>query len=84
MSNPQTQLFSLLAESRSRSSAIQQIHQRAIARLPQAEQALMEQVDQLRSAPLNDDYLSALEDLSKIRKSIAQNQDATNATPTDL
>lgn len=44
----------------------------------------MGQVDQLRSAPLGEDYLSALEDLSKIRKSIAQNQDDPNPIPTDL
>jgi hypothetical protein len=73
MSNPQTQLFSLLADSRSRSSDIQQIRQRAAARLPQAEQALMAQVEQLRSAPLGADYLDALTDLSNIRKSIAVN-----------
>jgi hypothetical protein len=73
MSNPQTQLYSFLAESRSRSSDIQQIRQRAAARLPQAEQALMAEVDQLRLAPLGEDYLDALTDLSNIRKSITVN-----------
>lgn len=75
MSNPQTQLYSLLADSRSRSTDIQQIHQRASARLPQAEQALMDHVDRLRSSsdPLGEDYLAALEDLSNIRRSIAVN-----------
>lgn len=84
--NPQTQLFSLLAASRSRSTDIQQIHQRAIARLPQAEQALMDHVDRLRSSsdPLGEDYLSALEDLSNIRRSIAQNQDAPNPVPANV
>lgn len=84
MSNPQTQLFSLLADSRSRSADIQQIRQRAAAKLPQAEQTLMAQVEQLRSAPLGADYLDALTDLSNIRKSIAQNQDASHPLPTDL
>jgi ribosome-binding protein aMBF1 (putative translation factor) len=74
MSNPQTQLFSLLAESRSRSSDIQQIRQRAAARLPQAEQTLIDRVNALRSTP-NAEYLEALEDLSNIRKSIAVNGD---------
>jgi cell division protein FtsB len=73
MSNPQTQLFQLLADSRSRSADIQQIRQRAAARLPQAEQALIQRVEQLRSAPLGEDYLDALTDLSNIRKSIAVN-----------
>jgi hypothetical protein len=75
MSDPQTQLFSLLAESRSRSSDIKQIRQRAAARLPQAEQMLIDQVNTLRSTP-NTEYVETLEDLSNIRKSIAVNPDA--------
>ena len=74
MSNPQTQLFSLLADSRSRSTDIQQIRQRAVAKLPQAEQALMQRVEALRSNP-GAEYLDALQDLSNIRKSIAVNGD---------
>jgi len=74
MANPQTQLFSLLADSRSRSTDIQQIRQRAVAKLPQAEQALMQRVEALRSNP-GAEYLDALQDLSNIRKSIAVNGD---------
>ena len=83
MANPQTQLFSLLADSRSRSTDIQQIRQRAAAKLPQAEQALMGRVEALRSNP-DAEYLDALTDLSNIRKSIAQNQDASHPLPANL
>ncbi len=76
MANPQSQLYELLAESRSRTRDIQQIRQRAAAKLPQSEQALLQRVSELRSTPNPDgeEYFAALEDLDKIRRSMAMNQ----------
>jgi uncharacterized protein YkwD len=83
MPNPQTQLYSLLADSRSRTADIQQIRQRTAAMLPQQEQALIDRVNALRQNP-GAEYVEALEDLDKIRRSIAQNPNAANPSPTDL
>jgi uncharacterized protein YkwD len=81
--NPQSQLYQLLADSRSRTADIQQIRQRTAAMLPQQEQALIDRVNVLRQNP-GAEYLGALEDLSNIRKSIARNPNAANSFPADL
>lgn len=83
--NPQHELFALLADSRIRGKQIQQIKARSSAKLPNMEQQALTQVQQLRQqieagdASARSDYLEALDNLDKIRQSIAVNADATTS-----